>query len=311
MIKLKNFLFLILIFFSLTSLCYSKISLKIVMKINNEIVTSYDIEKEVNYLMALNDQLREINDDQLKKIAKRSITKEIIRKNELLKYKELDFENTDIDQVLLSLARNLNFSNKNDFAQYLKRFNVSVEDLKKKILIENEWKSLIYSRYIKSVKIDRDSLNQKLEKLAKEEFQLEYNLSEIVFEKKNNISLNELSNEIQNSINSIGFQNTANLYSISDSAKVGGKIGWVKSSNLAKPILEVIKNLKENEFSSPIQISNNFLILKVNSIKKSLLKIDKEKELDRMIVNETTKQLNKYSNIFYNKIKLNSKIYEY
>ena len=281
------------------------------MKINNEIVTSYDIEKEVNYLMALNDQLREINDDQLKKIAKRSITKEIIRKNELLKYKELDFENTDIDQVLLSLARNLNFSNKNDFAQYLKRFNVSVEDLKKKILIENEWKSLIYSRYIKSVKIDRDSLNQKLEKLAKEEFQLEYNLSEIVFEKKNNISLNELSNEIQNSINSIGFQNTANLYSISDSAKVGGKIGWVKSSNLAKPILEVIKNLKENEFSSPIQISNNFLILKVNSIKKSLLKIDKEKELDRMIVNETTKQLNKYSNIFYNKIKLNSKIYEY
>ena len=92
---------------------------------------------------------------------------------------------------------------------------------------------------------------------------------------------------------------------------MGGKIGWVKSSNLAKPILEVIKNLKENEFSSPIQISNNFLILKVNSIKKSLLKIDKEKELDRMIVNETTKQLNKYSNIFYNKIKLNSKIYEY
>ena len=105
MIKLKNFLFLILIFFSLTSLCYSKIILKIVMKINNEIVTSYDIEKEANYLMALNDQLREINDDQLKKIAKRSITKEIIRKNELLKYKELDFENTDIDQVLLSLAR--------------------------------------------------------------------------------------------------------------------------------------------------------------------------------------------------------------
>ena len=132
MTKLKKFLFLILIFFSLTSLCYSKISLKIVMKINNEIVTSYDIEKEVNYLMALNDQLREINDDQLKKIAKRSITKEIIRKNELLKYKELDFENTDIDQVLQTLARNLNFSNQNDFAIYLRGFNVSVEDLKKK-----------------------------------------------------------------------------------------------------------------------------------------------------------------------------------
>ena len=178
-------------------------------------------------------------------------------------------------------------------------------------MIENEWKSLIYSRYIKNVKINKKELDKKLERLIKNEFQLEYDLLEIVFEKKNNISLTELSKNIEESIKKIGFQNTANIYSISDSSKMGGKIGWVKSSNLARPILDKIKNLEENEHSDPILIGNNLLILKVNGTKKTSLEINKEKELDRMIISETTKQLDKYSNIFYNKIKLNSKINEY
>lgn len=311
MIKIKKFIFLILIFFIFTNVGFSKISLQIVMKINNEIVTSYDIEQEVNYLVALNSQLKEVNMNQLKQIAKRSITKEIIRKNEILKYKELDIESSNIDPVLNSLAQNLNFSNQSEFIKYLDKFNVSLDDLKNKILIENEWKALIYSRYIKSVKIDKNELNNKLETIINNEFQFEYDLSEIIFEKQNDISLEELTNKIQESIKNIGFENTANLYSISDSSKIGGKIGWVKSNNLAKPILGAIQDLKENQFSQPIQIGNNFLILKMNKIKKTSLKINKDKELEKMIVNETTKQLNKYSNIYYNKIKLNSKIYEY
>lgn len=308
---IKKFIFLILIFFSLTDLSFSKISLQIVMKINNDIITSYDIDQEVNYLVALNSQLKEVDANQLKLIAKRSITKEIIRKNEILKYKELNLKNTNIDPILNSLIQNLNFLNQDEFIKYLKTFDITLDDLKNKILIENEWKALIYSRYIKSVKIDKNELNKKLETIINSEFQLEYDLSEIIFEKQNDITLDELSKDIKESIKNIGFQNTANLYSISDSAKMGGKIGWVKSSNLAKPILEAIQNLQDNEFSGPIQIGNNFLILKINQIKKTSLQIDKEKELEKMILDETGKQLNKYSNIFYNKIKLNSKIYEY
>ena len=311
MIKIKIILTLILIFFSLNTIGNSKISLQIVMKINNEIVTSYDIDQEINYLIALNSQLAGMDINQLELIAKRSITKEIIRKNEILKYKQLDYKSSNIDPVLNALIQNLNLSSQNDLDLYLKKFNISIDDLKKKIAIENEWKSLIYSRYIKNVKINKKELDKKLERLIKNEFQLEYDLLEIVFEKKNNISLTELSKNIEESIKKIGFQNTANIYSISDSSKMGGKIGWVKSSNLARPILDKIKNLEENEHSDPILIGNNLLILKVNGTKKTSLEINKEKELDRMIISETTKQLDKYSNIFYNKIKLNSKINEY
>ena len=71
MIRIKKFIFLILVFFTFTNLGFSKISLQIVMKIDNEIVTSYDIEQEVNYLVALNSQLKEVNLSQLKQIAKK------------------------------------------------------------------------------------------------------------------------------------------------------------------------------------------------------------------------------------------------
>ena len=184
MIKIKIIFSLILIYFSLTNFSNSKINLEIVMKINNEIVTSYDIDQEIGYLIALNSQLAEIDKEQLKQIAKRSIIKEIIRKNEILKYKELDYSSSSISPFLNALIQNLKLSNENDLVLYLKGFNITIDDLKKKIAIENEWKSLIYTRYIKSVKINKKELNEKLDIFIKNEFQLEYDLSEIVFEKK-------------------------------------------------------------------------------------------------------------------------------
>ena len=140
---------------------------------------------------------------------------------------------------------------------------------------------------------------------------IEYNLSEIIFSKQNNNNLKEVEKKIFESINEIGFENTANLYSISDSAKVGGKIGWIRKDNLSAEVVEKLKNLKQNSNSPVIEIGNNYLILKINEIKETPVKIDKKRELEKMIMIETSKQLDKFSNIFYNKIKLNSKISEF
>ena len=199
---------------------------------------------------------------------------------------------------------NLDFSNQLQFESYLNNFDISIDDLKKKIGIENEWKNLVYSKYSTSVKVDKENLMNQIERSSKEEFSIEYNLSEIVF-------LKDQSKKILESIEINGFENTANLYSISDSSKVGGKIGWVKKNNLSSEINRELENLKINSYSSPIKIDNNYLILKINDIKEITVKIDKQKELDKMIMIETSKQLDKFSNIFYNKIKLNSVISEF
>ena len=311
MILNKKTIILVLIFFLLNNFSYSKIDLQIVMKINNQIITSYDLEKETNYLLALNPELNKISMNDLIKLAKKSITKEMIRKSEILKYKELNLQNTQIDNVLKNIIQNLNYSDQSQFENYLSDFNISIDDLKKKIEIENEWKNLIYSKYSDSVKINKDILIDKIEKISKDEFSLEFNLSEIVFDKKQNISLEEYLKKILESIEINGFENTANLYSISDSSKIGGKIGWIKKNNLSFEINRELENLKIDSYSDPIKIGNNYLILRINDIREIAIEFDKQKELNKMITNETSRQLDKFSNIFYNKIKLNSTISEF
>ena len=308
---LKKIIFFITIYFLSTTLGFSNISLKIVMKINNEIVTTYDIEKEKNYLLALNSKLNQISENQLIMLAKKSLTKEIIRKIEILKYIELNQDNSQIDSVLNNLIKRLNFSNKNEFENYLQNFDVSIDDLKKKIEIENEWKNMIYIKYNKSVNINKEDLMLKIDNLVKNNYIQEYNLSEIIFSTKNNTNYDDEFEKIKNSIEDNGFENTANFYSISDSSKVGGKIGWVAKKNLSVAIINKIKNLKKDQYSEPIKIGNDFLILKINETRKKPFEMDKEAELEKMIMIETTKQLDKFSNIFYNKIKLNAKISEF
>ena len=311
MILNKKTIILVFIFFLLNNFSHAKINLQIIMKVNDQIVTSYDLEKESNYLLALNPKLKEISENDLKQLAKRSIIKEMIRKSEIIKYRELNLNNPQINNVLKKIIRNLNFSDLSQFKNYLNNHNISVDDIKEKIEIENEWKNLIYARYSKSIKIDKNEFINKIEKLSKEKFSIEYNLSEIVFNKKQNISLTEHSDKIFESIEINGFENTANLFSIADSSKAGGKIGWVKKNNLSFEINNELENLKINSYTRPIKIGNNYLILKINDMKEVAIEFDKQKELDRMIMSETSKQLDKFSNIFYNKIKLNSSISEF
>ena len=311
MIKSKNLIILSIIIFSLINFSYSEINLKILMKIDNQIITNYDLEKEANYLLALNPSLKEIEKEKLMTISKRSLIKEKIRKNEILKYTTLSKENAQIETVLNNLILNLNFENQDQFQEYLKKFNLSIDDLKEKIEIENEWKSLIYAKYFNSVKIDKSDLKSKIEKMKEKKFLVEYSLSKIIITKKKNFLIQDQIEEIKESIDKVGFENTANLFSISDSSKIGGKIGWVRENNLSKEIKKNLKKLKENSYSEPIQLGNNFLILKINEIKKVPIEIDKKKELDKIVMIETTKQLDRFSNIFYDKIKLNSKISEF
>ena len=311
MILKCRIIFFCLIFFSLSNIVFSEINLKIIMKVNNEIITSYDVEKERNYLLVLNPKLGVMDKEQILEISKKSLIKETIRKNEILKYKKLNLQNPQIEFVLNDLIKNLGFTTLSQFRKHLEKFDISINDIKEKIEIENQWKSLVYARYSNSLKIDLESLQEKIENISKQNFLIEYNLSEIVFTKKNNLSLDDLIKEIKDSIKNIGFENTAILYSISDSSKVGGKIGWVNKNNLQINVIKYLEKIKLNASIDPIKINNNFLILKINDERKIPFQIDKQKELERIIRIEKANQLEKFSNIFYNKIKLNSKINEF
>ena len=287
-----------------------KANITIQIRVNNEIITNVDILKEGEYLKILNPSLEQLSDIKIDELARVSLVNEIIKKNEVLKFIDPNQENKLVDDYLQNLYSKLNFKSEIDFKNELNlKNNYSIDEVKEKIKLELMWNELIYSKYNQQVKIDKEKLVKKINSI-KNESQKDYLLSEIVFEKKKDESLKDLVNQIKISIEDIGFNNTANVFSISESSKFGGKLGWVNENSLASLISKKLNNLKEGDYTDVIQIGNNYLLLKIDQIKKSEIKIDKKKELQNLIQIETNKQLNRFSRIYFNKSKLNYSINE-
>ena len=282
----------------------------IVYKVNNEIITNSDIEKEYRYLVSLNNQLKNLKKQKVTQLSKESALREKIKKIELAKYFDLKTINIDIDNYLENFYKNLNIRNKNEFEEYLESNNISLNYVQKKIEIEILWNQLIYDRYISQINIDRNQLKEKVKKLISTKKQKKYSLSEILFDKENNSNFEKKLENINQSISEIGFKNTANIYSISDSSKFGGKIGWIEEQKLSTKILEQLKALEVGQYTDPMQVGSSFLILKIEEIKYENAIINEDEELNKMIQFETSKQLDQFSKIFYRKIKINSFINE-
>ena len=84
-VMLKTLLIIIFV----QSYLFATENVKIILKINDEIITNIDIQKEYNYLIALNNDFKEVNKEKALLIAKESIIKEKIKKNEIEKYYDL------------------------------------------------------------------------------------------------------------------------------------------------------------------------------------------------------------------------------
>ena len=305
--KVKFILFLLLIISFKPSTAEN---FYIVYKVNNEIITNSDIEKEYRYLVSLNNQLKNLEKQKIIELSKESALREKLKKIELIKYFDLKTINIDIDNYLENFYRNLNIKNKKEFEEYLQSNNISLNYVRKKIEIEILWNQLIYDRYIGQINIDRNQLKEKVKKLISTKKQKKYSLSEILFDIENNSNFEKKLENINQSISEIGFKNTANIYSISDSSKFGGKIGWIEEQKLSTKILEQLKALEVGQYTSPIQVGSSFLILKIEEIKYENAIINEDEELNKMIQFETSKQLDQFSKIFYEKIKINSFINE-
>jgi len=305
-----EFICILIILLTINTKSYSNQNFYIVYKINNQIITNTDIEKEYQYLISLNNQLKNLNKDRVLEISKESALREKIKKIELAKYFDLKALNLNIDIYLQNFYKTLNIKSDSEFEQYLKESNISLDYIKTKIQIEILWNQLIYDKYITQVNVSKDELKKKLDDASSKLNQKVYSLSEILFDNESNSSFEKKLEIIRQSISEIGFNNTANIYSISDSSKFGGKIGWIEEKKLSKKIIQELQSLETGQYTAPIQTGASFLMLSIEEIKYEKTLINKDEELNKMIQFETSKQLDQFSKIFYKKIKINSLIDE-
>ena len=309
--KIKFLFYIILsIFFNQNTFSYEN---TIIYKVNNEIITSYDVKKEVKYLISLNTNLKSLKKNEILRLAHQSAIKEKIKLIELKKYYSLEDESNDklTSQVTSDLYKSLGFKSEKDFISYLSIQNIQIDWVKDKLKIESLWNNLIYRKHKNQIVVDEDKIKrQVLREIKSIKKQKKIFLSEILIKLTTESDQLKLIEEVDRKIQEIGFDNAANTYSISNTANKGGKIGWVNESSLSSIIVKEIKNLKKGENTNPIKLASGFLILKVNDIEMSEVKVDQNKIVDSRINNELNKQLDQFSTLYYNKVKSKIKINE-
>jgi peptidyl-prolyl cis-trans isomerase SurA len=295
---------IIILFFLIFNQAQS-IETKIIHKIQDEIITNIDIKYEYKYLLALNRSLNELDKEKILSIANESIIKEKIKKIEVAKnFKEIRLDEDYSDLLLKNIYSRLNLKSINEFEVFLKNYDLTINNIKRKIAIDALWNELIIKKYSPQISINEAKIKKEILKNSKIQSK-EYQLSEIIFEVTNKKEVEKKYNEVVKSINEIGFANSAATYSFSESAKIGGDIGWINENSLNSNIGKNISSLKVGEFTKPIILSNGILVLKLINIRNSETNINIENELKKAINYERNRQLNQYSKIFYNKIKKN------
>lgn len=305
---MKVKLLIIFIFLNLFNMSYGKEN-RILFKINNEIITSVDILQEVKYLSIINKDFNKTEKNQAIEIAKNSLIREKVKRIELLKYHKLiSIEEKFMESIIVNYFSRLNITSLDQFELYFNQKNIDTTLIKEKIAIEILWNRLIYRKFFESVKIDE---NQIKVNLSKKENQKEFQLSEIVFAVDKNEKLEDKLNKIKKTIKEKNFSQAALIHSISDSSKEGGKLDWIKETVLNEKIKKELNSIEKGMFTNPILVPGGFLLLYIEDTKISKVPINKDNEIKKIINQQTNEQLNRYSNIYFKKIKKNILINEF
>ena len=273
---------------------------KILIKLNNEIITTVDISNEINYLKVFNENINELENEKILNIAKNSIIRDKIKKIEILKLTEkLSIDKEYLDLMIEDAYFKIGLASIDEFKSHLKNHDINIKIVEQKLILDAYWKKIIYQKYKNKIKIDKEKIINEITN-RKNKF---YNISEIIFNVEKNEKLEKKYYLIKESINKNGFENTSLIYSISASAKNGGRLGWVNQSALSKKIENELSLIKLGEFTKPITIPGGFLILKINDLKEEQAEIDVDNEIKKVVDIKINEQLSQFSNIYINKIK--------
>lgn len=295
--------FAIFIYFSNLLISYE---LKIISKVDDEIITNIDLENQIKYFSIINLNLNNLNQLELLELSKNSIVREIIKKKETDKYISIKEQNQLGDKLIEQNYLNLGFEDKKEYLKFIKKKGLNLEFIKEKLILEHLWNTLVYKKFKEKLKINKIEIKKRviLNNKNKEKIN-EFNISEIL------IDFDTDFDELKRFIENHGFEAAAAKYSISDSSSIGGNLGWININNLTQTLQKKISSLKIGQSTDPIKIPNGILILKINSKREIKSKFDLNEAIDKQILFEQNRQLKEFSINYYKKLRQNTIINEY
>ena len=258
--KKKFYIFFVIILFFFQLDLYAKKSLNIIAKIDNELITSYDVKnKIITTLFLSKKELNQENINSLKKIALENLIINRLKKIELNKY--------DIKRNDRQINAYLNSISSNDIPSLEKSFEFNGLDFKaykNELDIEFRWRNLIFNKYSKKINIDPDDIIQQLPKeIEQQKSSIEFNLSEIEILSSDPNLENKIISQILEEIKQTGFENAVLKFSIASSSSNQGNLGWINSNSLSEDLLEIIEKLEVGEVTKPIKRNDKIIFFKL------------------------------------------------
>ena len=304
---LKLFFF---IFFFTISNSYSSNQTKIIASVGNEIISSYELKNKINTILFLsNQQVNQMNINNIKNQALRTLVNSRLKKIEINKYNISIEKDQNVKSYLARAASRFNATEEGLKKIFLKN-NIDFDIYEKEIMIDLAWQKLIFNLYNDKITLDENEINNELDRIVKEQKKIkEYELAEIeiILDEGSNIDnkIKEISDEIRKN----GFENTAIKFSSSSSAFDGGKLGWINSNALSEDISKILKDIKAGEVTEPVVRTNNVLFFKLlNERSIKIQDIDIKNTKQKIISNKKNELFTLYSNSRLSKIKNNTLI---
>ena len=305
--KIKDFIILFFFFIFLSDQV-DAITNKIVLKVENEIITNYEVKNKIlTSLVLAGDEINQENINKLKKQAIESLIQNKLKIIELKKFK-IKKNSSQINSYLNSISGNDIFSLENKFKNNNLDYNLFLEEVE----IQTKWQNFIYLFYKEKIEINENSVKEDLKKIVENEKNFkEYNISEIEIMLEENSNIDQIILDLKNKIKDEGFETTALKYSISSSAKDKGNLGWISSKSLSKEIFEVLKVMETGQISPPIKRQNSILFLKLVDVRTSQIEnINLDVLKKRIIEQKQNEMFNLYSKSHLSKLK-NTVLIEY
>tara|TARA_B100001996_G_scaffold334768_1_gene285073 strand:+ start:327 stop:1253 length:927 start_codon:yes stop_codon:yes gene_type:complete len=305
----KNYLLLIILIFFTFEVNSSENKVFIKKSVNEHIITNIDIDNEINFITVLNPKLVNVDRKKINKYAENNLVNEKIKISELSKFYEINNSDSLSSEIIMRFARRLEIDDLEEFKYYLKKNNIDFKDFLDKIYIEHLWNLLIYKKYNNQVKIDEESIKKNLLiELESQNQKQSYFLYEIIYSVSNESEIEIKKEEIVNSIKKIGFENTASLLSVSQSAKFNGELGWVEENQLSQSIKNEIIKLSIGNYTNPIKIRDGYIILYLKDKKIEKEDFDIDEKFKKQITFERNRKLNEFSRQYFKKIAINQQI---
>ncbi len=305
---MKIKIFIIIFFFFNFLFQTNAITNKIVLKVENEIITNYEIKNKIlTSLVLAGDKISQENIDKLKKQAVETLIQNKLKKIELEKFK-IKKNNNQINLYLNSVSGNDIFALKNKF----KNNNLDYDLFLEEVEIQTKWQNFIYLFYKEKIEINENSVNEELKKIidSKKNYK-EYNISEIEILTDKNNNFDQVISDLKDKIKEEGFDTAALRYSMSSSANKKGSLGWINANSLSKEIFEILKKMDIGQISNPIKRPNSILFLKLVDVRTSKVENINTDELKKKIVNQKKNEMfNLYSKSHLSKLK-NTVLIEY